>query len=128
VRRQEDGVLPVPCLDPALRGGGVQVARELGVARHRVPGDPDPEPRRTALRLRRADQVAAGREDAGRALGAPLLLELGAEVELGRQQRLRCAVPGVPRGEQPGRRIEVLVGEGDDLHGAVHSQRCPRRP
>ncbi len=44
-----------------------------------------------------------------------------------RQKRLELAVPGVPRGEDFGRCVDVRIGEGDDRHRRLDSQRCPRR-
>ena len=124
-RRHERVVRSQALLDPARRRLRPDVSQALRVAR-RVPGRLDPDVRAPALyRTGLAQHVRALREGAGRALFQERG-DLRAVVGFG-QLREDAAVRLVPRREQLGRRVEVLFCEGDDLHGAVHSQRCRRR-
>jgi hypothetical protein len=107
--------------DPLARDARVEVPGDLGLARGvGAVGDPDVPTEVLAL-AERADQepgdlaVLEG-DDAGRTLGRPGALDLRPRVrELG-QERLHLAVAGVPRREQLGRALDVLLPERRDLH------------
>src|SRR5205823_4771308 len=71
----EDRVLRVAFVDPALCGGGVEIAHRLGVALDRLAGDSHTHPGDSGEGHGRRDQVRPGCEDARRALGPPLLLD-----------------------------------------------------
>src|SRR5947209_422893 len=103
-------------MSSSVPSGTLEKLGEGCVAFDRVGRDAGPQPRRAAALLRRSDQIAALGDDAARAVGAPLLLDLGAEVDVGGKERLDRAVPRVPRGEHLRGRVEVAVGEGDDAH------------
>ena len=120
--------------DPALRGRGVEVADQLGLA-DGMPGRRDPDVRAPALVERSAeeeaeDPVAGDRDDARGAVSGADALDLGPRtgrslvggVETGLDAPLRL----VSRGEEPGRCLEVLVRELDD--GGAGRHRGPTVP
>ncbi len=121
-RRHERVVPRAPLLDPAGGGMRVQVADELRLA-HRMPGELDPRVRAPALVQPRREQVAVLREDARRAVLLPQRTHLCPVVDLAGEQRLGLSVPPVPLLEQRCGRLDVLLGERDDLHASTSRSR-----
>ena len=109
-------------LCPGRRSRCIEVAHQLRVAGHGVPGDPHHHPGFAAVaELTRggdqvADQLVAGqRDDAGSTVRPPFTFDLGAKVRHVREQRLGLAVACVAGREEPRRVVEVLVGKWANL-------------
>ena len=128
---RDEHVVPVSALvDPALRGGTVEVARELGLL-DRVAGELHPDvgaPERVPRRAQEEPRhAAAGHCDrSGGVVASRQLLHLGARdvriLEPGGQAGLHLPLPTVALGEQTAGVHQVLVGEREDL-GARHGGR-----
>ena len=108
-----------PLIDPALCGDRVEVPDELRLV-HRMTGGSGPDVRPDAVLAPPAEQkpddlAAVDRDRAGGIL--PLRLDLRAEVRDVRQQRLDRQVRSVSLGQHGRGAVQVLVGEGHDVHG-----------
>ena len=127
VSGQEDGVLPVARVDPALGRRRVEVAHRLAVALDCLAGHPGPHPGDPAEGDRRGDQVAAaGRKRPRGAFGSPLLLDRREWIGELRKQRFRLPVAGVTGRQERGRVVEVPVGKGNDFE-SCHARSRPRQ-
>src|SRR5262249_53061452 len=124
-RGEEHVVAITPLLDPACCRVAVEVARVLGLL-HGVARELDPDVLAPDVHFARcaahiADEAAASQSGrAGCVSRAPRGLELlersGRVLVALRQQRLGLAMARVPRREEACGLVEMLVGEGDDLH------------
>ena len=118
-RRYEDEMPRQVFVDPPGSCDAVEIAHELGRP-HRVSGEMAPDVRADRVVAPLTDQVAGclaalEQDCTARSVGLPLALHVGTEVgDLG-QERLSCAVAGVPLGEEGSRTVHMLVGERDDL-------------
>ncbi len=114
------------CLDPAIGGDGIEVARMVGVARG-MAGDmrPDVRPDRVVATPSHEipdDLGVAQRDRPARSFGVPLGQDLSTEVVDRRQQWLDQAVRRMALRQQQGSAVEVLFGEGENLD-ASHDPR-----
>ena len=110
-----------PSSNQRCRGDRVDVAHPLAVALDRLARDPDAHPGDAGARgAVTPNRYALAREHPRSVFLAPFPLDLGAEVDVLRKQRLGLAMARVT-GRQQGRGVvQMRIGKGDDLE-ACHA-------